>query len=84
MTRHVLYLRHRIKFYTNLGLFSNNAMFALHVLMISIISTVISIIFLYLREVPCSTAVIRRITARFYSADVKACRLCLVKLTQGL
>jgi hypothetical protein len=33
---------------------------------------------------PYSTAAIRRQTAHFYSADVKGCRLCLVKLTQGL
>jgi len=73
-----------IKFYTNLGLFSNNVVFALRVLMLSTISTLIIIIFLSLREAPCSTAAIRRQTAHFYSADVRDCRLCLVKLTQGL
>jgi hypothetical protein len=72
-----------IKLYTNLRLFSNNARFALRVLMVSTISTVIIIVFISLREAPYSTAAIRRQTAHFYSTDIKGCRLCLVKLTQG-
>jgi len=73
-----------VKFYANVGLFSNNAVFALRVLVVSTSNTLIIIIFVSLRETPCSAAAIRRQTAYFYSAGVRGCRLCLVKLTQGL